>query len=142
LIIVNAYPPLFDEIDARFHIGDRAVLFAWGDWLFNPKDVRVPAALVEHEKVHGRRQGDDITGWWRRYIDDDKFRLEEEIIAHRAEYQQMCKDSRRRFDRRKALRIVAGKLAAPLYGSLITVEHAKSALRQKPNPLATLYGLE
>ena len=84
--IVAAHPPNFNELDAVFHIGTKPVIFAWGQTIFNPNGGNVSAAILAHEAVHGHQQGDDIRGWWRRYIDDPTFRLEHGIPAHRVEY--------------------------------------------------------
>ena len=35
--IVNDYPPMFDEIDARFHVRGKPFLFAWGSVIYNAR---------------------------------------------------------------------------------------------------------
>lgn len=131
--IVHAYPPLIEEIDAAFHVRGKAILFAWGDVIFNPAEVPVPIELHEHEQVHGLRQGSNVEEWWRRYIADPAFRLEEELPAHVAEFNSLCEQQRPRWVSERNMRRtlaahVARKLSAPLYGRLVTFEAAKKFL--------------
>ena len=127
--IVFDYPPLFDEIDARFHIGIKGVIFAWGALIYNPQRIDVPPQLIAHESVHGARQGRDIEGWWHRYIDDPVFRLTEEIPAHRAEYRILLGMASNRQQRRAAAKVVAKRMASPLYGHLVTRARALHILK-------------
>ena len=130
MIVVRDYPPLFDEIDAKFRVrGKRGVIFSWGDRIYNPHGVDIPPALMVHEQVHGARQLGDVEGWWRRYIDDVVFRFNEELLAHQAEYDAMCEAARDRRERRWALKVVANRLAGGLYGSMITKDVARQLLR-------------
>lgn len=131
MIIVRRRPPLFDEIDAAFKIAGKPVLFAFGDTIFNPEGVEVSDALHAHEWVHGQRQMGDVEGWWRRYIADRDFRLTEELLAHKVEYDTLC-EGKPRNERRFYLRQIAGKLSSPLYGRLISFEAARTELRFDP----------
>lgn len=126
--IIVARPPLFDEINARFHISNKPIIFAWGDKIYNPMDVVIVPQLLAHEAVHGERQGNDIEGWWHQYIANAKFRLAEEIPAHRAEYLYLINHAPNRQERRVALTQTAQRLASPLYGFMTTVAQAKRLL--------------
>lgn len=132
--IVRGYPPLIDEIDAAFRVKGKEVIFAWGTTIFNPQGIAVPPELMAHEAVHATRQGDDIAGWWRKYIADPALRLAEEIPAHIAEYQELCRIRRPKWTSERNMRRtysahVAKRLAAPLYGNLITAGEAKALLK-------------
>ncbi|HEX6992373.1 MAG TPA: hypothetical protein VF151_10825 [Gemmatimonadales bacterium] len=130
--IVIARPPMFEEIDATFNVAGKPILFAWGDKIYNPENAPVTRALQAHEYVHGTRQGHadrNIEAWWKRYIADPQFRLEEEIPAHRAEYQFLRRSTRDRNRWNAYLVTVAGKLASPLYGKLVTDAQARQMLR-------------
>ena len=120
---------MFDEIDARFHIRFKPVIFAWGYIIYNPMNINIPPQLVAHETVHGARQIKDIAGWWRRYIDDDAFRLAEEILAHRAEYRSLIKNALNRNQRRSALKATAKRLSSPLYGRMMTQSRAATLIK-------------
>lgn len=128
MIVLCREPPMFDEIDAAFHVKGKEVIFAWGDKIYNPQNIEVGDELMAHEMVHGMRQGDRVEEWWRRYLYDKAFRLAEEAPAHRAELQVLLRRARGRNDRRYYTKHVAGKLASPLYGGLITPAKAKFVL--------------
>jgi len=126
--IVRDYPPNYDRICRAFGVaGKRGIVFSWGDRLYVPDGDIVPAQLAAHEAVHGERQVGDIEGWWRRYMDDADFRLAEELLAHRAEYDWLMSGNRRQ--RRGALKATAERLAAPLYGPMCSVTEARALLR-------------
>tara|TARA_Y100000310_G_scaffold328739_1_gene397351 strand:- start:4341 stop:4739 length:399 start_codon:yes stop_codon:yes gene_type:complete len=127
-----AYPPNIDQIDRKFHVKGRAVIFAYGFTIYNPMDVAIESKLIEHEEVHGARQRNsgDVAEWWDLYIRSSRFRLVEEIVAHQAEYHYMLAQAANRYERRSALNITAKRLAAPLYGRLITVKEAKKVLKK------------
>ncbi len=61
--VVHDYPPLMDEIDAKFHVRGKPVIYAWGTTIYNPSNIDVPPQLIAHEAVHGQRQGRDVVGW-------------------------------------------------------------------------------
>ncbi len=142
--VVKALPPMIDEIDAAFNVRGRPILFAWGGRIFNPAGVPVPPELMAHEAVHGARQlGAAADGslqgeaacraWWVQYIADGAFRLAEELPAHIAEFKSLCEQHRPRWTSERNMRRtfaagVARKLAAPLYGNLISIEAAKRAI--------------
>lgn len=130
--VIRDRPPLFDEIDARFNVRGKPILFAWGDRLYIPSgSLDVAPHLMAHEEVHGARQGTAEPGiilWWKSYLNDREFRLDEEILAHRAEYQSLISHSGGRQQRRRHLAITAARLAAPLYGRMISVSEAKKVI--------------
>lgn len=126
--IVLDHPPIYDELAAVFRIWDRRdVVFSWGDRIYNPYDVYIPPAILAHEAIHGHRQGSreqDIRDWWARYMDGHQFRLAEELHAHRAEYVYLMRNAPRN-ERRRALKLVSGKLASPLYGRMLRPSDAR-----------------
>lgn len=129
--IVGDYPPLYDDIAAAFGLKPKdTIIFSWGNQIYNPSRVDIPSALIAHEAVHGQRQGSgqQIVDWWKRYIEDGQFRLSEEIPAHRAECWHIQTHGNR-YERRSALRITADRLAASLYGRLITPAQAFTVLK-------------
>lgn len=132
--IVHAFPPLFDEIDAAFKVRSRAgVFYSFGDVIYCPDGAPISPEFLAHEAVHGRRQGSGarVLEWWRRYIDDPKFRLAEEIPAHVAEYRWLVAHGNRGA-RRAAAGCVAARLSSPLYGRMIGRSAALHMLRALP----------
>jgi hypothetical protein len=127
--VVDGYPPNFNEILAAFpEVDGDSVMFCWGDTIYAPGRTSVADHFHAHEAIHSIQQGRDPAGWWKVYISSPAFRLEQEIPAHKAEYQFRCNGAVRK-KRRQLLREIAGKLASSLYGNLISVGGAKAALR-------------
>lgn len=128
------FPPNYAEVAAAFDLRGVKPIFAWGDTIYNPHDVPIPPELIAHESVHIQRQAGDPASWWQQYIADPQFRLNEELMAHAAEYRYII-DSKKssRNQRRIALKITAQRLAAKLYGSLISVKDAKAAIAGMAN---------
>lgn len=125
--IVIARPPLWDEINAKFRVEGQPVIFSWGDTIYNPQNIQVTPALQAHEFVHGLRQIGNAKEWWQRYLDDVKFRLDEEIRAHLGEYEWYLRYSNRK-TRRTAHAAIAQRLAGDLYGRLISKKQAMTIL--------------
>lgn len=128
--IVNEYPPVYDRAAEAFPLSGREI-FAYGDKIFNPDGLDVPIWLVEHEKVHQVQQA-EIGGpeaWWDKYLVDEQFRFDQEKAAHQKEYRVYCQHNRDRNQRFRYRMIVARKLAAPLYGSLLTTQEAMGVIK-------------
>ncbi len=127
--IVFGLPPMFAEINARFHVRGKPVIFSWGDMIYNPTRITIPPQLMVHEAMHGERQEQHgVEDWWRDYIDSPAFRLEEEILAHQVEYRYLMRESANRRARRSGLKQVAKRLAGPLYGGMISPAKAQKLL--------------
>lgn len=131
-IIDGRWPPNIAAIDKAFPLAKKkiGIIFAWGDAIFNPWSVEISIPLRMHEGVHMERQGADPELWWLQYIASAEFRLAEELPAHAAEYGELIADLPNRNHRRRALAIVAAKLAAPLYGGLVSVNQAKFFIKK------------
>lgn len=130
--VIVARPPLFDLIDAAFHVAGKPVVFAWGNAIYNPTGCPVSREIAHHEAVHQKQQGSDPEAWWRRYIDDKTFRLEQEIPAHQVQYGEFClhnANGQIRSNRRRYLHLMARRLSSPLYGSLVPYERARALLK-------------
>ena len=127
--IIHDVPPMFDRIYAAFpEAANPGVMFTWGQTLYVPHGGSVSRALMAHEEIHAERQGkteSDIIDWWNRYLVDVGFRLDEELPAHQAEYRAYCKRHGNRTEQGKYLHFVAGRLASPLYGSIVSLAEAK-----------------
>lgn len=149
--IKHEKPPLYDLIAARFKLDGHKPIFAWGNTLYQPFSTdELPEYLIAHERVHGARQimladgiidrdaavshDDKIRLWWERYCKDDRWRLEEELMAHRAEYIARALRMSSRADRRRALTTVAQRLCSPLYGwprGMVNETKAKMLLKEE-----------
>jgi hypothetical protein len=119
LKMVRERPPLYDEICAVFPVKGKPVLFAWEDRVYAPLGGIFPTQLQAHELVHCQRQRQyegGVEAWWRRYLVDAAFRLDEEKLGHTAEFMKLCEmRGGTRSARRTALAIVSGRLSHPMY---------------------------
>jgi len=129
--IVHDKPPNWDELVAAFpRAAELSRLYcAWGDRIYSIAGDTPPPEIMAHEYVHCARQKDDVRGWWRRYIDDPVFRLKEEVQAHKAEFARIALGVRDRNRRARLLSVTATRLAAPLYGGVISYQDALCLLR-------------
>lgn len=127
--VVDARPPNFEDIVAVFpQASDPGVIFAYDGRIYAPGAKRVSPEIQEHESVHIARQAGAAKTWWDRYLADATFRLEEELEAHRVEYCGYCRRHSNRVKQGTALLHIATKLSSPLYGSLVSVAEAKTAI--------------
>lgn len=93
------------------------VVFTYGDKIFVPSGKQLTHSLKVHEAVHSIRQQElGVDFWWDRYLTDWRFRYNEELVAHQAEYRDLLRGYPNRNQRRMALKMVAQRLASPLYG--------------------------
>ena len=122
--VIIARPPNYAEIADKFPLC-AGVIFAYGDKIYDPDGEGVSAALVAHETVHGNRQIKmGVEKWWRSYLDDVGFRLDEELPAHRAEYFRATRGSSLK-QKAAMLDHIAGRLVSPLYLFDLSIEEAK-----------------
>lgn len=129
LIISPLRPPNFERIASVFPLARRGgVIFTYGDTAYFPGNKTMSRELRAHEAVHATRQLAEPhgpEGWWERYLIDPAFRLEEEVLAHAAEYAAY---RTRHGQTPKFLRFISERLAGPFYGNLLTVDEAKLAI--------------
>jgi hypothetical protein len=128
--VVASRPPNYDEVAAAFGLkGRHGVIFAYGDTIYNPSGIFVTPDLVAHETVHSGQQAREggPEAWWRRYIDDPAFRLEQEVEAYRAQYRFAAENYGRK-QRRDLLAHICRTLAGPLYGRVMTPGQARAAV--------------
>lgn len=120
--IIKAYPPNWPDIARAFPAikGKPGIIYAHGTRIYNPQGGVIPPWLIAHEEVHGSRQmlfGVDT--WWDTYLRYSEFRLEEEVLAHQAEWRAYTGHNRDSY-----LGLMADRLSGPLYGNLIGKDHA------------------
>jgi hypothetical protein len=115
---------MFRQINQRFDVRGKPVLFCFGDVIYNPTGIKIPPQLMVHEAVHSKQQGKDPFEWWRRYLVDNAFRLDQELPAHRAEW-SFVRDVLPDVEEEEMLHRIAWRLSSPLYGSMIGYEEAR-----------------
>lgn len=130
MAIVQAWPPNIDKIRKAFDLGDRKVVFSYGDILFNPYKLPISDDLMVHERVHSGRQGKNVEEWWDEYIADPEFRVMEELEAYAYQYIYFCKHNPDRNTRAIFLHRIASDLSGPIYGNCISYQDAIKAIRR------------
>ena len=127
--VVNDWPPNIDEIRMVLPVTTRNI-FAYDNKIFNPGGGKLPLELHAHEMVHFKQQAViGVEAWWTSFLADSDFRLAQEIPAHKAEYRAFCKYNRDRNAQARMLRSLGQRLAAPMYGGIITVNEAMKRIR-------------
>lgn len=131
MIIVHERPPNWDKIIEVFpqvETMTHGVYFSWHDRIYNPFGTKIPKVLVAHEEAHAERHKGDSLTWWEWYLNNKDFRLEEEIAAHRVEYQWYAKRHHDFAKRRNYLAMISKRLSGPLYGNLCTLAEAANEI--------------
>jgi len=114
--VIIGEPPNYDEIAARFPIRGKSVIFSYGDKVYNPAGIKVPYEILAHEARHGSQQDAyGVEDWWKHYLIDREFRLDQELEAHMVEYDWLKSWATNRHERRAAEAIVSKKLASDIY---------------------------
>lgn len=123
------YPPNYDEICKVFNIRHRkGVIFTYGDTIHIPDRMELPNHLLEHEKTHIEQQKElGPEAWWARYLEDPKFRLEQEIEAYRTQWRVLL-ETAPRGERRLVLGHLAKDLAGPIYGKVVSKQEARKLI--------------
>lgn len=140
--IVKDYPPNYDAICRAIPAvrQNPRIIFTYGDKLYAPsfkglddqtiyKGELIPDHLMAHEETHTRQQGDDIEGWWDRYLTDVQFRLDQEVEAYHVQWKMLVE----RYDRphrRRMLKAICHDLAGTWYGRLVTKEQARRLIQR------------
>lgn len=131
--VVKGVPPNYDKIKAKMDPPKQAI-FCYGDTIYTPSLSAITPELKAHEHVHYERQQGIPEAWWDRYLDEPQFRLDEEIPAHQAEYQEYIRGRKpNRQSRRRVLMFIAKRLSGPLYGGLINLREAKRLIKGVEN---------
>lgn len=128
--VIKEFPPNIEDIRKIADIAGKAVVFTYGDIIYNPSGEEIPRNLEKHEEVHMAQQGDRIKEWWERYINDPKFRLDQEVEAYRVQYKYVAEHGASRDTKREFLRHIAQDLSGPIYGRIINFEQAKQLIIQ------------
>lgn len=128
--IVVAYPPNIETIRKVFTIPDTAV-FAYGDTIYNPNGGTVDKALIAHEEVHERQQGDNPEDWWARYLVEPAFRVAQEIEAYQVQYEVLSTIIKGKNRLHSILVRLAKDLSGPQYGNCMSLSDAMKAIKSK-----------
>ena len=105
-------------------------LFPWSPVIYNPSGEPIPQDIMIHEVKHLAQQGKDPKGWWGRYILDKNFRLSQELEANREQYKFICKLTKDREQRNKALVAMAKNVSGEVYNVDISFQEAYQRIKE------------
>ena len=132
--IIKGLPPNFDAIARVLPAArQKGTIFTYGHQIYVSDGAALPKSIVAHEVVHVEQQflyGRDE--WWDRYLSDIDFRFQMELAAHRMEHTVAMSEGARH-ERRRAEKLIAQRLAGPLYGNACTVARAHALLKETTN---------
>jgi len=128
--IIKEYPPNMGDIRRTFiAVDNHKPIFAYGNIIYNPHDVKITPDLEAHEQVHCDQQGDYPDVWWFRYLSDRDFRFEQELEAYGTQYAFVKKHINNSKLLDWGLDKMAEALSGELYGNLIGYGEARSKIR-------------
>lgn len=136
--VVFGLPPNIEDIYKKFPkvradiLKGSIIYFCYGDEIYTPIKHNIQKHIVLHESVHAKQQEDfgSVTGWWEKYLNDQSFRLDQELEAYAVEYMFTLKAAPRSI-RRKALEEVIHKMSGEMYGFNLTNKELKTLLLDK-----------
>jgi len=128
-------PPIWEEANKLFKLDkhDYGTVFTYGNTIYNPLGKEIPMDLYAHEEMHADQQehNDTIAKiWWKRYIEDPEFRLEQEAEAYGRQYAFLCLGTKNRDKRAHMLWRLAQALSGPMYGSICTQSMAMRKIKE------------
>lgn len=129
--IVHDYPPNHEAICRAIPgvRGNNRIIYTYGATLYVPGGEKaiIPDHLMAHEETHTRQQGDDIEGWWERYLADPAFRLSQEVEAYRVQWAVLL-EKYDRGHRRRVLAEIVKDLAGSMYGNVVDKTQARKLI--------------
>lgn len=133
--IIHKFPPNYEEIKRIINPPSNAI-FAWGDTIFQPHKEEIPTDIAYHEQIHCQRQHKYLEPeiWWKKWLYDQEFRKEEEVIAFAGQLEFIKK-----FYNAKAVKEALDEMAENLsknYKLKITIPQAATLIRKKTEEYA------
>lgn len=125
-------PKNWDLLEKKFGVSWERTAVAYGNTAYskNPLADDVKA----HELVHLRQQNFneiDADIWWDKYINDEQFRLEQEVEAYQIQYKYLQARIKDRNELFRRLDKMARDLSGTMYGSLISYNVAIQLIKSK-----------
>lgn len=146
--ILNEKPPewIMTGCLSQFRVNVEQTFWAYGDVIYNPGGISIREDILAHEAQHGVQQSahpEGVDGWWRQYLSEPRFRLEQEAEAYGVQYRWFCAHYKDRNQRNKFLLMIAKQLSGPLYQVAVSQIQARTMIevlagqRQIPKPTET-----
>lgn len=132
--IVYTPPPIYPELREKWGVKweDGVVVMVYGDTIHQSFKQEMDKDLLVHELVHVKQHKAYPGGpkaWWRKYIDDQDFRIAQELEAYRTQY-KWCQENVSRQVRKAILKHCAKDLSSFLYGNVMSFDEAENLIKQ------------
>jgi hypothetical protein len=124
-------PPqwILDAVKEKWGIDwESGVIFTYGE-LISSYVGEMTEDLLAHETNHTVQQNGDPDSWWKRYLEDDEFRLSQELECYRKQYKWLEKNIKDRNEKFYFLNHYAKSLSGNMYGNLISYSEAIKKIR-------------
>lgn len=117
-------PEIYFDLKSKFGVDwDKGIVIAYGDTIYS-KDP-IPDHLFVHEKTHITQQRKlGAREWYRRYITEDSFRLQQEIEAYQNQVRFIKINIRDREKKNKMVIKLAHDLSGKIYGNILSFDDA------------------
>lgn len=127
-MIKHEKPTIYDKLHETFGVEwDKGIIIAYYPNIYCKFELS--EEKIAHEELHLERQKDmGVELWWNLYINNISFRLEEEILAIKAEMQKIREMNIDRNHRRFLFNNIYEDLSSSIYGKIITKTQAKQIL--------------
>ena len=129
LKIIKEQPPFLLQIQLAGMKPERTTIYPFGTTIYNPSGELIPEDIMIHEAVHVAQQGKNPKSWWNKYILDKDFRLSQELEANREQYKFICKITKDREKRNKALVAMAKNMSGEVYNVNISFQEAYQKIK-------------
>ena len=130
-LIVNTIPPIYQTLHDKFKVEwDRGLVIAYFPNI-HTKNGSLSPDLQAHERTHLYQQEKfpgGVSEWWKKYIDEPAFRLQEETMAYFVQVDYIKKNVIGRNLRRALIKHIVTSFVT-MYGGIITKEQAKVVLK-------------
>ena len=132
--ISKQYPPkhIYDKAVEKWGVDfKKGIVFTYGDTIHSA--VPIPRDLMVHELVHVRQHREYPGGpdmWWERYLEDPKFRYDQELQAYREQWQWVKANIKDRNEQVRHVTHYAQCLSGEMYGSVVPYKEALEAIKK------------
>lgn len=129
--ISNTIPPIYETLHKQFGVEwDKGLVITYFPNI-HVKSGHLPPDLEAHESTHLYQQEHyktGVEGWWKQYIEDPRFRLQEETAAYMIQIEFIRKNLIGRTNRRAHFKHILNSFVK-MYGGIVTKEKAKQLLK-------------
>ena len=127
-MIKHEIPSIYETLKEKFGVSwIGGVVIAYLPHIYSYRSI--PKDLEIHEEVHLHQQQEiGVEEWWRLYIENDNFRLHQEIEAYKAQIEWINKVIRDREVRFRRIDRLLKDLSGSMYGNIITYSEARKLL--------------